>query len=271
MKNVLITGARRGFGYGVAKELAKLGYNVYATVHKTESIASTLEKFENDNVNVKVFKLDITNEVDRTLASKLDIDILINNAGLMESGPMSLIPIEKVRDSFEVNVFGTLLLSQAFIPQMVKKKNGKIIILSSMGGITAIPYLGTYTATKHALESISSALKTELSGTGVEVCTINPAAFKTGFNDEGANKMFSWFIPYESYNNLNVLNEVNETLKHQYDENLMINKIVEVVCSDNPNYRTAYPNEIIPYLKECQNKLWESKIKDDIIPGFKAK
>ena len=87
--------------------------------------------------------------------------MLISNAGVMQTGPVAEISMENVRRNFETNVFGTLALTQGFARQMVKRGSGKIVIVTSMGGLVTVPFAGVYCATKHALEALAEALKAE--------------------------------------------------------------------------------------------------------------
>jgi NAD(P)-dependent dehydrogenase (short-subunit alcohol dehydrogenase family) len=148
--------------------------------------------------DIDVIVLDITDEEDRQAAFAHDVDVLINNAGIMESGPAAEISMARVRKNSEVNVFGTLAMIQGIAPQMVKRGSGKIINVTSMGGLITVPLVSIYTATKHALGSITEGLKFELAGTGVEICTINPGVYGTGFNDRGAETMQRWLDPATS-------------------------------------------------------------------------
>jgi NAD(P)-dependent dehydrogenase (short-subunit alcohol dehydrogenase family) len=112
-----------------------------------------------------------------------DFDVLVNNAGIGEGGPIAEIPLDIVRRNFEVNVFGPLALTQAVVKKWVAGKiQGKVVFISSMGGLFSPPGFAAYAATKHALEAIAEAMQPELHPFGIQVQTINPGAFLTGFN-----------------------------------------------------------------------------------------
>ena len=187
-KTVLITGAGSGFGRGAALALAARGHTVIATT-ETEEQATTLAA---DAPELTVVKLDITTD-DVDEAAAWDLDVLINNAGAGQTGPMADVPLDRVRRLFDVNVFGTLAVTQAVLPRMVAKGSGRIIIMSSISGVLSAPAFGPYSMTKHALEAMGKAMRTELADQGVDVCLINPGPYLTGFNDRMADSMWEWF------------------------------------------------------------------------------
>jgi NAD(P)-dependent dehydrogenase (short-subunit alcohol dehydrogenase family) len=138
-------------------------------------------------------KLDLLDPYDVAHAQTFDIDVLWNNAGVGESGPVVEIPIELVRRNYEVNVFKPIELSQGFIRKWVAaKKPAKIVFTSSMGGLFTPAYWGVYVSTKHALESVAEAMQQELKPYGIKVQTINPGAYYTGYNETMADTAFRW-------------------------------------------------------------------------------
>ncbi|MTA65700.1 MAG: SDR family NAD(P)-dependent oxidoreductase, partial [Actinobacteria bacterium] len=169
-KKVLITGAGSGFGKGTAVALAIRGHKVIATT-ETEDQAIALRA---EHPQIQVEKLDITSSDDVAKAATIDLDVLINNAGAGQTGPMADVPIDRVRHLFEVNVFGTLAVTQAVLPKMAAKKSGRIIIVSSIGGVIAGPSFGPYAMTKHALEAMGKSMRAELAVSGIDVTLINP-------------------------------------------------------------------------------------------------
>lgn len=177
-QKILITGAGSGFGRGAAVKLAAAGHDVIAGTLSDEEAASLAA----DGVTAR--KLDITNDADLAAVSALEIDVLLNNAGLGQLGPLATVPMEKVRRVFEVNVFGTLRVTQAVAPGMQERGRGRIIIVSSIAGLFSGPLSGPYAMTKHALEAMTKSLSAEMEPYGVEVCKLNPGPYATGFNDQ---------------------------------------------------------------------------------------
>jgi len=259
-KQILITGAASGFGKGAALELARRGHSVIAGVHIDPQVTELLAAADDAGVKLDVITLDITAEEDRKAAAAYEIDVLINNAGVMESGPAAEIPMERVRKNFEVNVFGTLAMVQGIAPQMVKRGSGKIINVTSMGGLITVPFVSIYTATKHALESITEGLKFELAGTGVEICTINPGAYATGFNDRGVEKMSRWLDPANSLTRPEVFQAfmAGGGLDDQLDPQGLIDALVGLAEAEGSKFRNVVPAEIIPWIKAIDEITWEA-------------
>src|SRR5262249_41519167 len=138
-------------------------------------------------------KLDLLDRYDLANAQTWDIDVLWNNAGMGESGPVSEIPLELVRHNFEVNVFKPLELTQGFIKKWVAaRKRAKVVFTSSMGGLFTPAGFGVYVSTKHALESIAESMQQELAPFEIKVQTINPGAYLTGYNETMADTAFRW-------------------------------------------------------------------------------
>jgi NAD(P)-dependent dehydrogenase (short-subunit alcohol dehydrogenase family) len=188
-KTVLITGAGSGFGRGAAVRLAQRGHRVVAAVLNDQQAADLAQA----EPKLTVVKIDITNAKDIAKVEQWDLDVFIANAAMGQTGPLSLIPLDRLRTVFEVNVFGTFAITQRVAQAMRKKRAGRIIITSSIGGVRAGVGSGPYTMTKHAIQAFGTALRAELKAFGVDVCLINPGPYATGFNDRMANDPGPWF------------------------------------------------------------------------------
>lgn len=184
-RTVLITGAGSGFGQGAAVELARRGHRVIATT-ETQAQADALNA---EHPSLVTMKLDVTDADDVAMAGPLAVDVLINNAGLGVLGPIASIPMERVRASFEVNVFGMVAMSQAVIPGMKARGWGRIINVSSVAGIFAGAEGSPYCMTKHAVEAFTKSLRAELAPLGIDVTKVNPGPYNTGFNDRMVNNI----------------------------------------------------------------------------------
>ncbi|MBM3082712.1 SDR family oxidoreductase [Chelatococcus daeguensis] len=217
-KTVLITGAASGFGRGVAFGLAKRGHQVIAGCQIWPQVWELRNSARTEGINMQVIKLDVLNEIDRAKALGIEIDVLFNNAGIMESGPMAEIPMSVFRSVFETNVFAALELAQGFARAMVKRGAGRIVWTSSVAGLVKVPFDGAYAASKHAVEGVCSAMREELRPYGVQVVTVNPGAFRTGFNDTGMESMDQWWDQGERVVEHWPVRELN----HQHDPEEMI-------------------------------------------------
>ncbi len=190
-KTILITGAGSGFGRGAAIELARRGHRVIAGVLNDEQAAD----LRASEPGLIVEKLDITNDADLAKVDAWELDVLIANAAIGQTGPLSLIPLERLRRVFEINVFATVAMTQRVALAMRQRRRGRIIIVSSIGGVRAGLGSGPYTMTKHAIQAFGTALRAELAAFDVDVCLINPGPYATGFNDRMANDPGPWFDP----------------------------------------------------------------------------
>lgn len=244
-KTVMITGAGSGFGKGAALALAGRGHTVIATT-ETEAQAEALAA---EAPQLTVAKLDITTD-DVAKAAGWDLDVLIDNAGAGQTGPMADVPLDRVRRLFEVNVFGTIAVTQAVLPRMVAKGSGRIIIMSSIAGVLSAPAFGPYSMTKHALEAMGKAMRAELADQGVDVCLINPGPYLTGFNDRMADSMWDWFGSDAVNAEATPLFEMmRDFVKNdQRDPVEVIDKLVELTEADTTEEHNFVPPELVAFL-----------------------
>ena len=162
---------------------------VYATARRIESIAGLEAK------GCRLLSLDVTDEASMVAAVSAvqeahgAVGALVNNAGYSQSGAIETVPIDDVRRQFETNVFGLMRLCQLVLPGMRSRHSGRIVNVSSMGGRFTFPGGGVYHASKHAVESISDALRFEVGGFGVQVVVIEPGIIRTNFDDAAVASM----------------------------------------------------------------------------------
>lgn len=180
--SVLVTGASSGMGKDFAQQLLKDGYTVFAAARSVDKMTELAD------AGATVIAMDISNEADIVAAvdqiiSAGGVDVLINNAGYGQYGPVEETPIDKARYQFEVNLFGLARLTQLLLPNMRANGKGLIINISSMGGKIYTPLGAWYHATKHALEGWSDCLRLELKPHGIDVVIVEPGMISTGFSD----------------------------------------------------------------------------------------
>jgi NAD(P)-dependent dehydrogenase (short-subunit alcohol dehydrogenase family) len=240
-KNVMVTGAGSGFGKLTALALAERGHHVIATTETAEQAAA----LRAEAPQLTVEKLDITTDDVRKVEG-WDIDVLIDNAGAGQTGPMADVPLERVRHLFEVNVFGTLAVTQAVLKGMVAKKSGRVIIMSSIAGVLSAPAFGPYAMTKHALEAMGKAMRAELAPLGIDVTLINPGPYLTGFNDRMADSMWEWFSD-KSLNGSEVelFKMIGEFVTTgQRDPAEVVQRLVELVEAETTTENNFVPSDI---------------------------
>jgi short-subunit dehydrogenase len=261
-KKILITGAGSGLGKGTALQLAKSGHEVIACVELLSQVTALRAEAKKNNITLTVEQINILDPRDCAFAWKFDdIDVLYNNAGISEAGTISEIPLVLVRKVFETNVFANLEFTQGFIKNMVKRKKGKIIFVSSVAGFIGGPLTGAYVASKHALEGIAGLMSDELAPFGIQVATINPGPFDTGFNDRMMETIKKWYDP-----EVNFIDQANAVFPFpQFDPQEMIDKMVEVAENDQGLYRNICPAAYIDLVKNIQAEAWTKK-QNDLLP-----
>jgi len=178
-KKVLITGASKGIGKAIAKALLNLGYTVIGTSRDPEDIKDKIG-------GVEYVKLDLNDEksIDDCIKKIGSVDVLINNAGQSQIGPVEELPLEKIKKMFQINLFGMIKLTQAFLPEMRKKRRGMIINIGSLVGKFAIPFQASHVASKSALAGFSWSLRNEVMNYGVKVVVIEPNDINTTIEPE---------------------------------------------------------------------------------------
>ena len=256
MAKILITGCRGGIGLDAAQRLAARGHTVYATVHSESSIADVRAAFGSNAGNVTIEKLDVTSAADRDRAGNWDIDVLINNAGLGDSGPLAEVDINRIRQTMEVNVFSSLELTRKFIPKMAAKKEGRIIFIGSMAGLMPTPFLAPYAMTKFALESVAFSLRTELKPFGIQVVMVNPGGYNTGFNQKNIGRKYEWIDSSPLYrDHLDVIKQSESMILRSelQDTSSIARQIVRAVEDRKPKRRYVAPLWqwwLIPLMRE---------------------
>ncbi|MGO9423512.1 SDR family NAD(P)-dependent oxidoreductase [Roseiarcus sp.] len=188
-KTVVVTGASTGIGWGCVKVLTEDGWRVFAAVRRTEDAERLTAAFGDA---VRPLILDVTDskgvaaaasEVDAALGGKT-LAGLVNNAGIAVAGPLLHLKIEAFERQLAVNLTGPLIVTQAFAPLLGADRSrsgppGRIVMMSSVGGLSAPPFVGAYSASKFGLEGLSESLRRELMLYGIDVVIINPGVVAT--------------------------------------------------------------------------------------------
>ncbi len=200
----LISGCSSGFGLLAAVELAQAGFHVVATLRNLEKRAKLDEAAAAAGVQLTVRQLDVTDpaSIARCLDETGPVEVLVNNAGYGLAGFVEDVTLDELRAQFETNFFGLWSLTRAVIPGMRERRSGRVINISSIGGLRAVPGLSSYCASKFAVEGMSEALRYELRPFGVHVSIIEPGTFKTEIfesNQRTAARATSPDSPYRTY------------------------------------------------------------------------
>ncbi|MCL6598672.1 MAG: SDR family oxidoreductase [Alicyclobacillus macrosporangiidus] len=255
---VLVTGATSGIGLATAILCALEGYQVIATGRSPEKLERIDKAADQARVTIHCVLADVADETsvgrlkDEVLAltDGYGVDLLVNNAGYAEAGAVEEIPLERLRRQFETNVFGLVSVTQAFLPQMRQRGRGKIVNVSSVLGRFTIPLLGAYSASKHAVESLSAAMRVELAGSGVDVIVIAPGSVKTSFGDTLIRQVRQWLpadSPYRSAYEKFLRDRQQDRGVHP---SVIAKTIVQAIRAPKPLPRYAVPMEakLVPVL-----------------------
>lgn len=188
-KVILITGCSSGIGRAAVERLTAKGHYVYATARGDESLEEMQTWAASVGQHVKTERLDVEDEssikhtVDRIYKERSRIDVVINNAGYGQYGAIEEVSDEEFRRQFEVNLLGPLRVARAVIPAMRQARQGRIINVSSLAAHVTMPFMGMYSASKHALEAVSKALRLELAHWNIRVIVVEPGPVSTRFQD----------------------------------------------------------------------------------------
>jgi NAD(P)-dependent dehydrogenase (short-subunit alcohol dehydrogenase family) len=183
---VLITGGSRGLGLALARRFAREGCRVAICARDEEELGRAREDLEKRGSYVYALACDVTrkSDVERTIAEVTRhfgrIDILVNNAGQIQVGPVESVSVEDFEDAMNVMFWGVVYPTLAVLPEFMKRNNGHVVNITSIGGKVAIPHLLPYTSAKHAAVGFSEGLHAELAESGVRVTTIAPGLMRTG-------------------------------------------------------------------------------------------
>ena len=248
-KTIFITGASRGFGKIWAEAFLQRGDKVVATARNLDALKDLVQKYGDAILPIQ---LDVTNRkqvinaVNQAKAHFGKIDVLINNAGYGLFGTIEETTEQEARDQFEANVFGLLWVTQAVIPIMREQGQGHIIQVSSILGITTLPTLGVYTASKWAVEGISETLATEVAGFGIKVTLVEPASFATDW--AGASATHTQPIP--AYDGLKAAFNAQMANNPVGKPEATAGSILKVVDDANPPLRVLFGKITLPWAQQ---------------------
>jgi len=259
MASVLITGTSRGIGLATALAFGRAGHPVYATMRQPLQFPELAQTAEREKLPISVTTMDVDsdqsvrNTVTQIQEQHGPIDVLVNNAGVAESGAVEEVPLADFRAVMETNYFGAIRCIQALVPYMRQRRKGCIINVSSVAGRIATPSLGPYTASKWALEALSEVLAGEIKTFGVRVAIVEPGIIDTAMPREIEASTDD--SVYRQRARVAALFEAS--LRNPVPPSVVAQKIVEIVEQGTWQLRHPVGPDAVPFLH------WRSQMTDE--------
>jgi NAD(P)-dependent dehydrogenase (short-subunit alcohol dehydrogenase family) len=206
---VIITGGSRGLGLLMARHLRRAGARLVLLARDREELQRAKAELDGDRGNVLAVVCDVAERqhVEHAIESALQhfgrIDVLINNAGVIQVGPLEHMTYGDYQNAMNVHFWGALHCTEAVLPHMRTRQSGRIINIASIGGLIAVPHLAPYSASKFALVGYSNAVRAEVAKDGIRVTTVCPGLMRTGSAINALMKgrhdaEFAWFAALSS-------------------------------------------------------------------------
>ena len=255
---ILITGISSGFGLETARLLSQEGHIVYGTVRRDVEPLPDVHYLKVDVRHCET----VQNAVQQVIEQEGRIDVLINNAGMGIGGPVEFATEEEIREQMDANFMGLVHFVTAVLPIMRKQGNGKIVALSSIGGVMGLPFQGFYSASKFAIEGYCEALRLEVQQFGIQVVVMRPGDFSTGFTTSRKKTVNADAMQvYRSYAESMGKVEHDETggLKPQ----VLARKISQIIRKENPRHGyvvASLEQRLSVFLKRVLAARWFAKI-----------
>lgn len=197
MKTILITGCSSGFGLETARYFSDRDWAVIATMRTPSEDALSASK------NVRVLALDVTDldSIRQAVEAAGPIDALVNNAGVGAAAPFEVTPMSTIREVFETNLYGTMAVTQAVLPQFRERRGGVVVNVTSAVTLRALPLVAAYTASKTAVNAFTESMALEIGQLGVRAHLVIPGrAPETRFAENGGSRMQG--LDHEAYADL---------------------------------------------------------------------
>ncbi|HET9784605.1 MAG TPA: SDR family oxidoreductase [Terriglobales bacterium] len=216
-KTALVTGGSRGLGFAIARELLRRGCRVAICARDSDALHRAASKLESEapaGAGVFAYACDLTQPaaagelVAAVRAHWGRMQVLVHNAGIIQLGPWDAMTESDFQRAMDIHFWAALRLAQAALPDMIRHQQGRIVNISSIGGLVAVPHMLPYTCSKFALVGLSQGLASEVRRHGVRVCCVCPFLTRTGSQEQVTvkgrhDREFAWFAASGSLPGLN--------------------------------------------------------------------
>jgi short-subunit dehydrogenase len=255
---VLITGCGSGIGKALALAFHAQGHLVCATARRLQTMQDLA------SAGIHTLAMDVTEAADiqRVLAalhsSGRHVGTLVNNAGYGAMGPMLDLPGSEWQKQFDVNLFAPMALTRAVLPEMIRRRRGKIVNISSVSGVMPTPFAGAYCASKAALNAASDAMRMELRPLGIAVVTVQPGGIQSAFGERAADDVnLGPDSPYQAIRD-GVLSRANESQAGATPAALFASELVKRLDLPNPPalIRLGQKSTLLPLMKWLLPTAW---------------
>ena len=249
MKTVIISGTSKGIGLETALAFGRAGYKVFATMRNPANADAFKQKIKEESLNISISAMDVDSDesvkqaIDAIYKEAGTIDVLVNNAGVEGTGSIEEMSMDVFKSVMETNYFGVLRCAKAVLPQMRTSRNGCIINIASVAGHISNTPLGSYAASKHAVEAISEALAQEVKPFGVRVAIVEPGIINTQMANSIKIGGDSIYPQVRRFGGL-----FAASLKTPTPPSLVANKILEIADSGTSQLRHPVGPDALPFL-----------------------
>jgi short-subunit dehydrogenase len=271
----IITGCSSGIGYETSILLAKNGFKTYATMRNVEKGDKLKDIVEKENLDLKIIKLDVTddysikNAINEIIQETSRIDILVNNAGNNIAGTVEDLSIEEFKEQFETNFFGLVRVTKAVLPIMRNQNSGIIVNISSIVGKMAIPLNSAYTSSKFAVEGFSESVRYELEDFGIKVILIEPGVIKSNFYENIKMSKNSLADPKSPYQPITqkIFEAFLSMIQYAFPAKIVADVILEAITSDNSKIRYVVGDDA-KSITEAKKRLSDKEFENWVKEGF---
>lgn len=226
-RTALVTGASSGIGEAVAAALASRGWRVFGTSRHPDAIKNRIP-----GVEYLALDLDDPASIEACAAAAGAVDVLVNNAGESQSGPLEELPMDAVERLFRRNVFGAVRLTQLLLPGMRERGYGRVVMVGSMLASFPLAYRSSYVASKAALRGFATAARREVLRYGVGITTVEPGSINTGIGQRRTHYLADGSPYTAEYNTMIERLDANE--RAGISASKVAAKIVEAIDADPP-------------------------------------